>query len=164
MLFSPLLVSIAFAALIVFYLARCIASPLWKLPGPFWSRITPLALRWNEFNATRTLYVHSLHLKYGPVVRIAPNEVSFTSYEAVKEIYGSLGSGYDKSSFYNLFRVFKRRYVAMLLADQRVLRADSFCAGPCSRPWKRAMLVCQLVSIILANSSDIACKAQAHHR
>lgn len=33
-----------------------------------------------------------------PVVRIAPNEVSSTSYEAVKEIYGSLGSGYDKST------------------------------------------------------------------
>ncbi|KAK1854243.1 GTP-binding protein [Colletotrichum chrysophilum] len=139
MLFSPLFVSIAFAALIVFYLARCIASPLWKLPGPFWSRITPLALRWNEFNATRTLYVHSLHLKYGPVVRIAPNEVSFTSYEAVKEIYGSLGSGYDKSSFYNLFRVFKRRTMFSTLekgdhAKRKRIIADRYANSNVVKP------------------------------
>ncbi|KAJ0271224.1 hypothetical protein COL940_011185 [Colletotrichum noveboracense] len=139
MLFSPLFVSIAFAALIMFYLARCIASPLWKLPGPFWSRITPLALRWNEFNATRTLYVHSLHLKYGPVVRIAPNEVSFTSYEAVKEIYGSLGSGYDKSSFYNLFRVFKRRTMFSTLekgdhAKRKRIIADRYANSNVVKP------------------------------
>ncbi|KAI8230942.1 putative sterigmatocystin biosynthesis P450 monooxygenase STCB [Colletotrichum sp. SAR 10_86] len=139
MLFSPPFVSIAFAALIVFYLARCIASPLWKLPGPFWSRITPLALRWNEFNATRTLYVHSLHLKYGPVVRIAPNEVSFTSYEAVKEIYGSLGSGYDKSSFYNLFRVFKRRTMFSTLekgdhAKRKRIIADRYANSNVVKP------------------------------
>ncbi|KAJ3956719.1 hypothetical protein N0V92_006731 [Colletotrichum tropicale] len=139
MLFSPLFVSIVFAALIVFYLARCIASPLWKLPGPFWSRITPLALRWNEFNATRTLYVHSLHLKYGPVVRIAPNEVSFTSYEAVKEIYGSLGSGYDKSSFYNLFRVFKRRTMFSTLekgdhAKRKRIIADRYANSNVVKP------------------------------
>lgn len=66
-------------------------------------------LRWHEFRANRTLYIHSLHLKYGPKVRIAPNEMSFTSYEAVKEIYGSQGSGFDKSSFYDLFTVFGRR-------------------------------------------------------
>ncbi|UPK94649.1 hypothetical protein LCI18_005584 [Fusarium solani-melongenae] len=78
-------------------------------------------LRWNEFNANRTLYIHSLHLKYGPIVRIAPNEMSFSSYEAVKGIYGSKGSGYDKSTFYDLFTVFGRRQHAKrkrLLADR----------------------------------------------
>lgn len=114
MLFSPLVGAIALAAVVLLYLARCISSPLSKLPGPFWSKFTPVALRWHEFNSNRTLYVHSLHAKYGPVVRIAPNEASFTSYEAVKEIYGSLGSGYDKSRFYNLFRVFQRRYVLVV--------------------------------------------------
>jgi hypothetical protein len=52
-----------------------------------------------------------LHDEYGPVVRIAPNEVSFTSWAALKEIYCSGGSGYDKSDFYNLFRIFGRRFV-----------------------------------------------------
>lgn len=100
------------AALIVatlFYIVRALTSPLSKIPGPAISQFTALVLRWHEFNACRTSYVHSLHLKYGPVVRLAPNEVSFTSYDALKEIYGSAGSGYDKSEFYNLFKVLGRR-------------------------------------------------------
>lgn len=109
MLLNPLFGAAILGALLVFYLARCYSSPLWRIPGPALSKVTSIVLRWHEFGANRTLYIHSLHLKYGPVVRITPNEVSYTSYEAVKEIYGSLGSGYDKHRFYNLFKVFGRR-------------------------------------------------------
>ena len=58
---------------------------------------------YHEFSGNRRKYIHALHLKYGPVVRVAPDEVSFATREAVKEIYASSGSGYDKSSFYSLF-------------------------------------------------------------
>jgi hypothetical protein len=34
------------------------------------------------------LYYRSLHEKYGPVVRVSPNELSFISVEAREEIYG----------------------------------------------------------------------------
>lgn len=104
----PVLFLVATACAVLF-LWRRFSSPLWSLPGPCSSRFTAWLLRWHEFRANRTLYIHSLHLEHGPVVRIAPNEISFTSYEAVKEIYGSLGSGFDKSSFYDLFTVFGRR-------------------------------------------------------
>ncbi len=60
--------------------------------------------------ANRTRYIHKLHLQYGPVVRIAPNEVAFASAAAVKEIYCSGGGGYDKTEFYDLFKVYGRRY------------------------------------------------------
>ncbi|TGJ79428.1 hypothetical protein E0Z10_g9334 [Xylaria hypoxylon] len=50
-----------------------------------------------------------MHLRYGPVVRVAPNEVSFASLEGIKEIYGSGGSGYDKTEFYDLFKIYGRR-------------------------------------------------------
>jgi cytochrome P450 len=32
--------------------------------------------------------VHQLHLKYGPVVRVAPNELSFVEAQAWKDVYG----------------------------------------------------------------------------
>lgn len=32
--------------------------------------------------------VHQIHLRYGPVVRIAPNELSFVEAQAWKDIYG----------------------------------------------------------------------------
>ncbi|KAF6809115.1 GTP-binding protein [Colletotrichum sojae] len=139
MLFSPLVGALACTALVLLYLARCISSPLSKLPGPFWSKFSPVILRWHEFHSNRTLYVHSLHLKYGPVVRIAPSEVSFTSYEAVKEIYGSLGSGYDKSRFYNLFRVFQRRTMFSTLekgdhAKRKRIIADRYANSNVMKP------------------------------
>ncbi|KAF4991639.1 hypothetical protein FDECE_13987 [Fusarium decemcellulare] len=127
-LFSLPVLLIAAAVCVTLFLWRCISSPLSKVPGPLLSRFTPLALRWHEFRANRTLYIHSLHLKHGPVVRIAPDEMSFTSYEAVKEIYGTLGSGYDKSSFYNLFTVFGRRWVSLsffIYANSNVMKPAS---------------------------------------
>ena len=42
-------------------------------------------------------------------MRLGPNEVSFTSLEAIKEIYSSGGSGYDKTEFYTLFKQFDTR-------------------------------------------------------
>ena len=62
-----------------------------------------------EFAGNRRIYVHKLHKKYGPVIRLGPNEVSFTSLEAMKEIYTSGGSGYDKTEFYTLFMQFSTR-------------------------------------------------------
>lgn len=42
-------------------------------------------------------------------MRLGPSEATFTSAAAVKEIYCSGGSGYDKTEFYNLFTVYGRR-------------------------------------------------------
>jgi hypothetical protein len=111
MLLSPVYLALAALVLAAIHIFRCVASPLRKLPGPTISLFTSLFLKWKEINAARTLYVHALHEKYGPVVRIAPDEVSFTSWTALKEIYCSGGSGYDKSDFYNLFKIYGRRFV-----------------------------------------------------
>ncbi|KAM5367167.1 hypothetical protein ACJZ2D_010157 [Fusarium nematophilum] len=139
MLLSLPTLSLAIAAFFLIYLWRCLSSPLSSAPGPFLSRFTSLALRWNEFRANRTLYIHSLHLKYGPAVRIAPDEMSFTSYEAVKEIYGSMGSGYDKTRFYDLFKVFGRRTMFSTLdksnhAKRKRVLADRYANSNVMKP------------------------------
>ncbi|KAG5989218.1 hypothetical protein E4U43_004543 [Claviceps pusilla] len=111
-LFLPSPAYLVIAAILLWVglrLIRSLASPLRKIPGPTISLFTSLLLKWEEIHAARTLYIHALHDKYGPVVRIAPNEVSFTSWAALKEIYCSGGSGYDKSHFYDLFRIYGRR-------------------------------------------------------
>ncbi|KAI0180135.1 cytochrome P450 3A13 [Hypoxylon sp. FL1284] len=109
LLLDPLILAAACLIIAVLYVSRCIASPLRSLPGPTTSLFSSWVLKYHEFHAHRTRYVHSLHQRYGPVVRIAPNEVSFSTLEGVKEIYGSGGSGYDKTEFYNLFTVYGRR-------------------------------------------------------
>ncbi|KZL67040.1 cytochrome p450 [Colletotrichum incanum] len=137
LLLSPHFLGAAAAVLLAVYLVRCVSSPLWKVPGPRISAFTSLILKWHELRANRTRYIHGLHQKYGPVVRIAPNEVCFTSYEAVKEIYCSGGSGYDKTEFYDLFRVYGRRKTygpgPQLWFDVKVEKRDSSCAQHAKR-------------------------------
>lgn len=106
----PILLLGFFTVACIVHLARSLLSPLRKVPGPSLNRVTSLVLKYHEFTANRTKYIHALHLKYGPVVRIAPNEVAFSSLAAVKEIYSSGGSGYDKTEFYDLFTVYGRRF------------------------------------------------------
>ncbi|KAF3064495.1 hypothetical protein GL218_01155 [Daldinia childiae] len=137
LLLNPLLLAVASFILSVLYVWKCIASPLRTIPGPRISLFSSWILKYHELHAHRTRYVHSLHQKYGPVVRIAPNEVSFASLEGVKEIYGSGGSGYDKTEFYNLFTIYgrstlkredharRKRVLADRYANTNILKSES---------------------------------------
>jgi hypothetical protein len=105
-------ISLAFISLIYLCISiyRAIFSPLSKLPGPKYTLFSELYLVIQEFTGKRREYIHELHKRCGAVVRLGPNEVSFTSLEAMKEIYTSGGSGYDKTEFYTLFKQFDTRY------------------------------------------------------
>lgn len=107
MLTTPLLVTAALVVCII--IIRRVRSPLTSLPGPTLGRLTSWQLKYYELRGKRTEYVHKLHRKYGNAVQIAPNEAVFSSLEAMKEIYLSKGSGYDKSHFYHLFSEFGLR-------------------------------------------------------
>lgn len=93
-----------------YVLVHRLLSPLSKVPGPWYTGYTSLWIKYQEFSSNRREAVHSLHRRYGPVVRLSPSEVSFTSLDAIREIYASGGSGYDKSELYSLFGQFKTEY------------------------------------------------------
>jgi hypothetical protein len=76
-------------------------------------------LKYYEFQGKRRVWIHSLHERYGLVVRLAPNEVAFANLEGMKEIYQSGGSGYDKTEFYDLFKQYGRRYVLRHLSNNK---------------------------------------------
>ena len=96
------------------FLYQRLLNPVSKLPGPWYTKFTSLVIKYHEFSASRRIFVHQLHKEYGPVVRIASNEVSFATLDAIREIYASGGSGYDKTEFYDLFRQFGIKYVVPL--------------------------------------------------
>ena len=50
----------------------------------------------------RSLVIHDLHAKFGPVVRIGPNELSFSGRQAFREIY-SANSDFIKAPRYGAF-------------------------------------------------------------
>lgn len=109
----PLLLSFL-TILLLYLLFPTLITPLIKptlthIPGPPLSLLTPLPLIAHEFSRTRRAHIHRLHARHGPVVRLGPNEVSFTGLGAVREIYASGGSGYDKTGLYGLFVQFGTR-------------------------------------------------------
>ncbi|OAL36936.1 hypothetical protein AYO20_03705 [Fonsecaea nubica] len=79
--------------------------PLSKHPGPFWARHTDL---WRVYHlCTRRMpdTMIKVHEKYGPVVRVAPNELSFQSVEILEEVYKG-GRRFIKSDMYEGFTTF----------------------------------------------------------
>lgn len=81
---------------------NCLISPLRHIPGPFLARITSKWLVFVDLAGNRTSTIHRLHGKYGPSVRIGPNEVSFANGEMVKELYGQRTS-FMKAPVYDTF-------------------------------------------------------------
>lgn len=76
--------------------------PLHSIPGPTFYALTRWRLAWEDLRSRRTRTIHALHQKYGPVVRIGPNEIHFNSLSALKNIYGP-GSPFGRTSFYRMF-------------------------------------------------------------
>ncbi|ORY70424.1 cytochrome protein [Pseudomassariella vexata] len=79
-----------------------LTNPLAKLPGPWYSIWTDTVLRYHILKGQRPTYVHSLHLKYGPIIRIGPTEASIQDLSSVKQIYRVKGE-FLKSVFYQKF-------------------------------------------------------------
>ncbi|KAK2812443.1 hypothetical protein FQN50_001444 [Emmonsiellopsis sp. PD_5] len=85
-----------------------LASPLRRVPGPKSYALTKWRLAYDDYIGERTRAIEALHNKYGDVVRVGPNEVSFRSLAALKTIYGA-GSGFQRGAFYRMFDVYGRQ-------------------------------------------------------
>ncbi|CAK7209931.1 hypothetical protein SBRCBS47491_000612 [Sporothrix bragantina] len=137
---APLLLGAVVVAALVWFVGRLRSADA-AVPGPILNLFSSLPLKYHEFCGNRTQYIHQLHRRYGSAVRLAPGEVAFASLPALKEIYLSHGSGYDKTSFYHLFRQYgtptmfstldkqthsqRRRILADRYANSHVLKADA---------------------------------------
>ncbi|EHY53163.1 hypothetical protein HRR83_005992 [Exophiala dermatitidis] len=93
---------IIFVLLFVRPLYNRYSSPLRQFPGPFLASCTRLWKVWSVWTGKNEQHQIALHKKYGPVVRIAPNEVSFSSPDAAIELFKT-GKGFHKTDFYGVF-------------------------------------------------------------
>ncbi|KAF4822004.1 Cytochrome P450 monooxygenase BOA3 [Colletotrichum siamense] len=77
--------------------------PLARFPGPKLAAISELSYVYHWLTGHYHEYIHKLHQKYGDVVRLAPNELSFNTAQSLQDIYGNpskSGQTFLKSSFY----------------------------------------------------------------
>ncbi|KAL1966540.1 hypothetical protein VTN77DRAFT_4462 [Rasamsonia byssochlamydoides] len=100
-LFNYLSPFILFGCL-VFVLLRVYHSfnnPLSALPGPTISKWSSVVITYYWFIGQRAQYVHSLHQKYGPIVRVSPDEVDICDLAAARDIH-RVGGRFVKSEWY----------------------------------------------------------------
>lgn len=67
--------------------------PLRGYPGPKLYAAAIIPIYYQRLRGFGPQFTTELHKKYGPVVRIAPNQISYTDNQAWKEIYGHHPAG-----------------------------------------------------------------------
>jgi len=76
--------------------------PLKHVPGPFWASVTQLWMIRHVMRGDMDVVQRSLHQRYGPLIRISPNEVACADPEAIRKIY-PMSRPLNKSSFYTIW-------------------------------------------------------------
>ncbi|KAL1392704.1 cytochrome P450 71A23 [Phyllosticta capitalensis] len=71
--------------------------PLRKYPGPKLWAISRIPWNWVNLHGRLAWRLRELHQQYGPVVRIAPDELSYTTSTAWKKIYGQRTPEFSKA-------------------------------------------------------------------
>lgn len=86
--------------------------PLARFPGPLIARIGIPGIWpfWQTYNYRFAWALEEAHDRYGEVIRISTNHLSFTSSKAAQQIYAH-GSGmmYPKTTFYQSFQVYPKK-------------------------------------------------------
>jgi cytochrome P450 len=67
---------------------RLYLHPLRKYPGPVLNKLSSIPQLLYNINCRDTYTRYDLHQQYGPVVRVAPNELCFSDAASIKDIYG----------------------------------------------------------------------------
>ena len=132
----PLAVVLSIILVIYFIFTKtreALFGPLSKVPGPAITKWTNLPLKLAVLTGKRMYYIHNLHQKHGSIVRISPDELSFSDLSAVKDIYKVHG-GFRKSSWYRrLIQVSEPNIFTMTdpkdHAERRRLFAQSFSSS-----------------------------------
>lgn len=116
-------------------MARSLCSPLVKVPGPWYTIWAKLPLKLAVMSGRRVEYVHALHQKYGPYVRIAPTEVAVNDLAGSKQIH-NINSAFTKTEWYQILNCMERVGVfAMSNPSERAARRRLF-----ARPFSKTHL------------------------
>ncbi|KAJ1299711.1 hypothetical protein OPQ81_005037 [Rhizoctonia solani] len=86
------------------YVYSTFSTPLARVPGPWYTLFTGQVLKYYGIAGKRAKYIHELHKKYGPIVRVGPEEVDVTDIASVKEIHTVKATYIKSPRFYSSFR------------------------------------------------------------
>jgi hypothetical protein len=98
---TPLSLSVFIAYVGYITIYRIFFHPLRSVPGPFLARFSKLWLVWHVRKGKSHIQFPELHAQFGPIVRIAPNQVLVCEEDAVKTVYGA-GTSFTKGDWYQM--------------------------------------------------------------
>lgn len=75
------------------YLYEIYVNPLARFPGPKYAAVSRIPNLYHTFKGDLVDWVTELHIIYGNTVRVAPNELSYSTPEAWKDVYGHASAG-----------------------------------------------------------------------
>ena len=122
---TPLATFFSFATVIILSLCayRVVCHPLAHIPGPLIPKITSLWLYYHAYVGDEATVIHKLHARYGPLVRVSPNEIDISDADAIGPIYISKG-GFPKAPCYSNFDIEGHSTIfSTLEAEHRAPRA-----------------------------------------
>ncbi|KAI0200766.1 cytochrome P450 [Astrocystis sublimbata] len=99
MMFPVAVISSLLAAFVSYAVYQCLLSPLAEFPGPFAAKLSKLWRANVAYGGQWHSRIVELHRRYGPVVRIGPNELSIGDPEVFLRIYRISGT-FPKSACY----------------------------------------------------------------
>ncbi|KAL2836559.1 cytochrome P450 [Aspergillus pseudoustus] len=98
------LIALLLGGILSLCLYRLYFHPISKVPGPKLAACTSLWLAYHTYIGDECTVIFELHKKYGPVLRVAPNDVDIASGDAIEPIYLSRG-GFPKTQVYSKFDI-----------------------------------------------------------
>lgn len=145
-------------------IATAYLNPLSKVPGPWYASLTGLRLSWAVFAKNRIHYVHDLHRKYGPVVRIGPKEIDVADPYIAREVH-RMGSRFTKAPFYKLLspgpvdNIFNFRD-AKLHSARRKLYARGFTLDSLRKEWEPIIFKVVNTAVMKIKNDALASEAE----
>lgn len=138
---SPVSIGVAVISISLLKILYTLSTDrLGHIPGPFIARLTPIWYWYLTWKGIECTVITALHKKYGPVVRIAPNEIDISDGAAANPIYVDNGgfrkiAGYrnfDINGFPTIFsvtdythRAVRAKAVSPLFAQQAITNSKS---------------------------------------
>ncbi|OGE47485.1 hypothetical protein PENARI_c043G07611 [Penicillium arizonense] len=116
---SNYILLIPLTAILIIYLAfQRYQKGLNKYQGPFLASLTNNWRLVDVWKRDAHTTFRKIHQKYGDIVRVAPNVLSFGHPAAISDIYG-LNKGYTKSGYYDVFATLNKGNIIYNLFSTR---------------------------------------------
>ncbi|RAH40028.1 cytochrome P450 [Aspergillus brunneoviolaceus CBS 621.78] len=116
------MILIALLALGILIILQLLYNVLWHplkaYPGPTTAAASRARITYVTITGQKSVWLQNLHQRYGPVVRVAPNELSYMKHEAVRDIYGGAHANGHLLNDDIVFAAFENDKATILTADE----------------------------------------------